>query len=269
MSFLAGRLAGTEGAYFLQESKQAVSKIIEKSKTHLPSSTSPTIKPLTEESADVLPEILRHSLPSKIFQNRTSNSSSLSSSSKWALHSDPNLASSVSPDVLNPLRGYLSLPQVTFGPKRWVNVAFIILLFLRWLRWNLPNTDNSVLASTANEMRRDRYTHVKPEKLKAAADGFSQIGKAFAAATLFVFGGASLTLGLAASKLEMHNADDIRTKGKDIVQPKFEAFKQQLIPLRSWADNMSKKWHFEREQEIKEKPVIKELSRILGAKPSN
>ncbi|KAK6919325.1 hypothetical protein RJ641_015229 [Dillenia turbinata] len=247
MSFLAGRLAGTEGAYFLQESKQAVSKIIEKSKNHLPSSS--TTKPSTEESADVLPEILRHSLPPKIFQNQTSNSSSLSKSSKWALHSDPNFASSVSPDVLNPLRGYLSLPQVTFGPRRW----------------NLPNAENSVLASTANEMRHDRYTPLNPEKLKAAAD----VGKAFAVATLLVFGGASLTLGLAASKLETYNADDIKAKGKDIVRPKFEVFKEQLIPLRSWADNMSKRWHFEREQEIKEKPIIKELSRILSAKSSN
>lgn len=29
---------------------------------------------------------------------------------------------------------------------------------------------------------------------------------------------------------------------------------------------MSKKWHFEREENIKEKPLVKELSKILGAK---
>ena len=32
---------------------------------------------------------------------------------------------------------------------------------------------------------------------------------------------------------------------------------------------MSKKWHVEREEDIKEKPIIKELTKILGAKTSN
>lgn len=32
---------------------------------------------------------------------------------------------------------------------------------------------------------------------------------------------------------------------------------------------MSKKWHLERDKNIKEKPIIKELSKILGAKTSN
>ncbi|CAL5365128.1 unnamed protein product [Camellia sinensis] len=40
--------------------------------------------------------------------------------------------------------------------------------------WQLPNIDSSVLASTANELRRDKYTPVNPEKLKAAAVGLSQ-----------------------------------------------------------------------------------------------
>lgn len=39
-------------------------------------------------------------------------------------------------------------------------------------RWDLPESENSVLASTANELRRDRYgTPVNPEKLKAAGEG--------------------------------------------------------------------------------------------------
>lgn len=41
-------------------------------------------------------------------------------------------------------------------------------------RWQIPNSDNSVLASTANELRRDKYVAVNPEKLKAAAVGLSQ-----------------------------------------------------------------------------------------------
>jgi hypothetical protein len=86
----------------------------------------------------VLPEVLRHSLPSKIF-GKPYEPSSLSTSSKWALRSDhPNSSSTVSPDVLNPLRAYVSLPQVTFGPKRYtthlsINITFLLLSFFFFL----------------------------------------------------------------------------------------------------------------------------------------
>lgn len=43
-------------------------------------------------------------------------------------------------------------------------------------RWKLPPAGSSVLASTANELRQDRYTHANPEKLKAAADGLANGG---------------------------------------------------------------------------------------------
>ncbi|XP_057955952.1 uncharacterized protein LOC131149498 [Malania oleifera] len=256
MSFLAGRLASTEGAYFLQESKHAVGRLVGKNKNRkiLPPSPTSSIASSLEvddAAADVLPEILRHSLPSKLFEPPLD--SSLSPPSKWALPSDAGGVSSVSPDALNPLRAYLSMPPVTFGPKRW----------------ELPVTEHSVVASTANELRRDKYTHVNPEKLKAAAEGLSQIGKAFAVATAIIFGGATLMFGLVSSKLELHNTDDIRTKGRDLVQPKVEMFREQLIPLRTWADNMSRKWHLERGEDAKEKPMMKELSKILGAKTAN
>ncbi|KAL7000045.1 hypothetical protein U1Q18_001194 [Sarracenia purpurea var. burkii] len=249
MSFLAGRLAATEGAYFLQESKHAVGRLAQKTKTKLPSTSQSPIE--NEALADVLPEVLRHSLPSKIFQSPPD--SSLSTSSKWVLESHPNDSSSVSRDALNPLRAYVSLPQVTFGPKRW----------------ELPNADNSVLASTANDMRRDKYTPVNTEKLKAAAVGLSQIAKAFAVATALVFGGATLTFGLVASKLDLHNSDDIKAKGKDLVQPKLETVKELLTPLKNWAGDMSKKWHLEKGGDIKDKPLVKELSKILSAKTPN
>ncbi|KFK42824.1 hypothetical protein AALP_AA1G044300 [Arabis alpina] len=252
MSFLAsGRLAGKEAAYFFQESKHAVNRMAEKypvTGKKIPSS--PVDQP--EIQPDVLPEILRHSLPSRIY-GRPPDASSLSQFSKWALESDPNAVASISPDVLNPLRGYVSLPQVTFGRRRW----------------DIPEAENSVLASTANDLRRDRYgVHVNPEKLKAAGEGLQHIGKAFAAATVIIFGSATLVFGTAASKLDMRNADDIRTKGKDLFQPKLESMKEQVEPLRTWADNMSKKWHFENNDgtNIKEKPILKELSRILGPK---
>lgn len=122
MSFLAGRLAGKEGAFFFEESKHAVTRLAQKIK---PSNSIAAAK--NQElaaSPDVLPEILRHSLPSKIFQCHTSADSSLSGASKWALPTDPNKTTSVSPDALNPLRAYVSLPQVTFGPKRFFFFSF-------------------------------------------------------------------------------------------------------------------------------------------------
>jgi len=121
MSFLAGRLAGKEAAYFFQESKQAVGKLAQKNPNPKTNTNNNNNLNFHEEHdhADVLPEVLRHHLPSKVFRNDEITSSSFSAS-KWVLPSDPKMHSSVSPDVLNPLRAYLSLPQVTFGPKRFL-----------------------------------------------------------------------------------------------------------------------------------------------------
>lgn len=116
MSFLGGRLAGKEGAFFFEESKHAVTRLAQKINKN--PSSSPSANQESAASPDVLPEILRHSLPSKIFHSPSSADSSLSNSSKWVLPTDPNKTNSVSPDALNPLRAYVSLPQVTFGPKR-------------------------------------------------------------------------------------------------------------------------------------------------------
>ncbi|XP_065873737.1 uncharacterized protein [Euphorbia lathyris] len=255
MSFLAGRLAGKEAAYFFQESKHAVNRLAEKSATPAPKPPSPNNLSSNQQSqADVLPEVLRHSLPSYIF-GKPSDPSSLSTTSKWALLSDPNKPLSVSSDALNPLRAYVSLPQVTFGPKRW----------------EMPAQESSVSASTANDLRKDRYTPISPEKLKAAAEGITYIGKAFAVATAVVFGGSILVFSLAACKLEMHSSDDIRSKGKDLFQPKLETIKEQLVPLKTWAEHTSKKWHVNvnREEDIKAKAMVKELSKFFGAKKSN
>ncbi|KAM7495231.1 hypothetical protein LguiB_029840 [Lonicera macranthoides] len=248
------RRLGKKGCVERETSQLNVAKLVQR----VPSPTKEFIKSYIgictiETGSDVLPEVLRHSLPSKIFQPPPD--STLSGGSKWALSSsDPNnVYYSVSPDALNPLRAYVSLPQVTFGPKRW----------------QLPNADNTFQASTANDLRRDKYTPVNPDKLKAAAAGLSQIGKAFAVATTIVFGGAALMFGVAASKLELHNGDDIRTKGKDLIHPRFEMIKEQVMPLRTWAEGVSKKWHWDKGDDIKEKPLIKELSKILGPRTSN
>ncbi|CAJ2653695.1 unnamed protein product [Trifolium pratense] len=253
MSFLAGRLAGKEAAYFFQESKQAVTKLAQKN-NHNPISK-PNVadeQQHLQDHADVLPEVLKHSLPSKLFRDETVDATS-SSFSKWVLPSDLKLRSSVSPDALNPLRGYVSLPQVTFGPKRW----------------EMPEAAHGVSASTANELRQDRFAvHVNPEKLKAASEGLANVGKAFAIATAVVFGGAAMVIGTVASKLELHNMGDLKTKGKDSVEPQLENIKNQFVPMKIWAENMSKKWHLEK-KDVKQKTIVKDLSKILGAKSSS
>ncbi|XP_052158231.1 uncharacterized protein LOC127775952 isoform X1 [Oryza glaberrima] len=215
MSFLAGRLAAKEGAYFLQESKHAAGRLAEK----LPASApAPAPAPgSTSPSPDVLPEILRHAVPIKA--TPPPGEPSLSASSRWAVPRGGAEAAGLSPDALNPLRSYVSLPQATFGPKRW----------------QLPNEQPNYSASTANERRRDRHPPpMDPEKLKAVIAGYSQIGKAFIAATILVFGGSTAVLLYTADKLQLHSVDDVRTKGRDAVQPRADMIKEQIAPLRSW-----------------------------------
>lgn len=36
----------------------------------------------------------------------------------------------------------------------------------------MPSAENTVMASTANELRKDKNAPMSPEKLKAAAEGF-------------------------------------------------------------------------------------------------
>ncbi|CAH8385942.1 unnamed protein product [Eruca vesicaria subsp. sativa] len=90
VSFLGGRLAGKEAAYFFQESKPAVNRIAEKS---LPTTAKKLPPSPSDIQPDVLPEVLRHSLPPRLYGPRL--------------------------DILNPLRGCVSLPQVTFGSRRF------------------------------------------------------------------------------------------------------------------------------------------------------
>ncbi|OAY79211.1 hypothetical protein ACMD2_00055 [Ananas comosus] len=257
MSFLAGRLAATEGAFFLQESKNAAGRLAQK----LPppsSSAAVASSASVAEAADVLPEILRHSLPlhgsSAAAAAAAAADPSLATASKWVLpRTSPSPSSGASPDALNPLRAYVSLPQATFGPKRW----------------QLPDEQPHYSASTANELRQDRYPPVDSEKLKAAIAGYSQIGKAFVIATTMVFGGAAVLFLYTARKLQLHSTDDIRTKGRDVIQPGADVLREQMIPLRTWAEKMSRKWHFQQGKEAKERTIVKELSKAFGARTSN
>ncbi|EPS59127.1 hypothetical protein M569_15683, partial [Genlisea aurea] len=231
MSFLARRLASAEGSYFLQESKRAVVRISKNQNKTSVATDQDLASVDVGSSADVLPEVLRHNLPSKIFHGSSEIPASSSfGASMWTLKPDSQSnGSAVAPvNVLNPLRGYVSLPPVTFGPKRW----------------KVPNSENTPVASTANDLRQDKYAPNDTEKLKAAAAGLSRIGSAFAIATALIFGGFALMSSLLASKFEVHNMRDIRYKGKELLRPKVDTFRDQLNPLRSWVENVSGKWRY-------------------------
>ncbi|KAF3329112.1 hypothetical protein FCM35_KLT06190 [Carex littledalei] len=253
MSFLPGRLAAAEGSYFLNESKHAAGRLAEKLPSS-PASASASPSPHSDVApADVLPEILRHSIPIK--RASSGSDASLSTASKWVLNGSGS-ANSVSADAINPLRAYVSLPQVTFGPKS---------------RWQLPSEQTHFSASTANDLRRGQVSSSPdPEKLKALMHSYSQIGKAFAVATIVVFGGVTALSVYTAHKLELRTTDDIRTKGRDAIQPRVDKLKEQMSPFRSWVENMSRRWHVEEgNKEAKENPLIKELSKAIGVKTSN
>uniref|UniRef100_A0A8R7UZZ8 Uncharacterized protein n=1 Tax=Triticum urartu TaxID=4572 RepID=A0A8R7UZZ8_TRIUA len=217
MSFLAGRLAAQEGAYFLQESKLAAGRLAAK----LPASARGPRPASPPPSPDVLPEILRHSVP--IRPTPPPADPTLYGSTRWALPQGGAEAAGVSPDVMNPLRSYVALPQATFGPKRW----------------ELPTEQPYYSAATANERRRDMHPPpMDPEKLKAVIDGYSQVGKAFLAGTVLVFGGATAVLLYTANKLQLHSVDGVKAKGKDAVQPHADMIKEQIAPLRKWVTKL-------------------------------
>ncbi|CAA6670591.1 unnamed protein product [Spirodela intermedia] len=251
MSVLGRRLAGTEGAYFLRESKNAAGRLAAQNKKGT-GNRKPSVGVIVggaaaENLADVLPEVLRHSIPLRPEQDVVS--SSLAEGCKWTLGKDVPASFPRQGGAMNPLREYVSLPQVTLGPKRW----------------RLPDGESSILASTANELRRDRYPEpVDSEKLKAAAAGLSQIGKAFAIATTVVLGGATSVFVLTASKLHIQSTDDVRARGRDLIQPAAEFFRERMGPFRTWAENNSRKWRPVGGDGPEEKEVIKQLSKTLG-----
>ena len=131
MSFLAGRLAATEGAFFNQHSKQAAIALKQKlNPNSIPSSTSnPNLAPGESSSqADVLPEVLRHSLPitphsaAELVQQVESAPAATSIAATINLTLNPRRAVAVKHD--GGLRGAVavehlaSVPQTTFGRKK-------------------------------------------------------------------------------------------------------------------------------------------------------
>lgn len=246
MSFLAGRLAGTEGAFFAQQSKIAAARLREKLGDADSPSTSAAKKigNYSESKADVLPEILSHSMPpytysgqdvsassSLCMQSSLASVPSLSTRGKGGGGSD-QLGGYHDPNVMNPLTAWVSLPRATFGPKRWT----------------LPSEESSLQASTANELRQDLIASVDIEKMKAATEGFSTIGKAFAIATGIVFGGTILVGTILTAKLQLHTRDDIKREGKNVIQPKVDVIKERFMPVKTWGEKMSQKWQLDKKK---------------------
>lgn len=57
----------------------------------------------------------------------------------------------------------------------WCIALSFIMYHIVECRWQLPESESSVSASTANELRRDRHTTpINLEKLKAATEGLTQ-----------------------------------------------------------------------------------------------
>ncbi|KAF8772515.1 hypothetical protein HU200_005472 [Digitaria exilis] len=235
MSFLAGRIAAAkEGAFFLQESKTAVGRLAEK----LPASASAPGGASAPPSPDVLPEILRHSVPIKGTPPPSETSLSASTGERRGRGPPPRRAQPAP---------FLRLAAAShLWPQKVSALSHCLIV-----SWQLPTEQPNYLASTANERRWDRNPPpMDPEKLKAIVT----VGKAFLAATILVFGGGTAV-------------DDVKTKGKDALQPRADMIKEHIAPLRSWAEEMSRKWHFEGDKEAKEKSVIiRELSRSLGSR---
>ena len=132
MSFLAGRLAATEGAFFNQHSKQAAIALKQKlnpNSTPSPSTSNPNLAPGGSSSqADVLPEVLRHSLPiiphsaAEQMQQIESAPAATSIAATINLTLNPRRAVGVKHD--GGLRGAVavehlaSVPQTSFGRKK-------------------------------------------------------------------------------------------------------------------------------------------------------
>uniref|UniRef100_A0A453R8B3 Uncharacterized protein n=1 Tax=Aegilops tauschii subsp. strangulata TaxID=200361 RepID=A0A453R8B3_AEGTS len=116
----------TGGCILPQESRNAAGRLAQK----LPASEHGPRPAPPAPSPDVLPEILRHTMPLR--PTLPPPNSTLYGPTRWALPSGGAEAAGVSPDVLNPLRSYVALPQATFGlgPKRCASGAFgIDLMF--------------------------------------------------------------------------------------------------------------------------------------------
>ncbi|KAI4325078.1 hypothetical protein MLD38_030505 [Melastoma candidum] len=205
MRFLARRFAATGGPNFLEGSNRALSLL----RIHADRSYCVVPKPSSVDGE-------RPSLPDPL----------------------PDRSSAAESSALRP---DLSLPPVTFGPKRW----------------EYGHEECSDSDTLADDLRRDRDD--EPVDSEAVAQGLAYVWKAFGIATVIVFGGASLIFGLVAAKLEIRSRDDIRLKGRELIRQKLDTVREQIVPLNKQAENLSQRWRGEE---------IAEQNQALGQKPS-
>ncbi|MCO5605315.1 hypothetical protein L7F22_059497 [Adiantum nelumboides] len=230
MSFLGRRGAALEGAFFSQTSKEAIARLREKAaKSSSPlaveSSTNAALAPEREADADVLPEILQHSLPEQQQYDDLLPSSLSPSPSSLA-----SLASPKSPSPVQHRRmdttglAFLPiLPQASFGPRRWTP----------------PDEEVKISASTANEARQEGMPTINDAQAKALLEGYGVVLKAFLIATAIVVGGATAGIAILVSKLQLHSLEDVRIKGHEHLQPRIEAVRRRFEPWREWVQKRS------------------------------
>ncbi|KAH7422798.1 hypothetical protein KP509_12G026200 [Ceratopteris richardii] len=232
MNIFARRAAASEGAFFSQASKESIVRLREKTpRSSAPaagdaSSTGDVALLKDEVNPDVLPEILQHSLPKHQQYDPLPTSSSPSPSSLVSLASakPSNVASRHRADN-NGLAFLPTLPQASFGPRRW----------------KVTEEEVKLMASTANEARfLDDTPTMDDAKAKALVEGYGVILKAFAVATALVIGGATVATTALMSKLQIHSTDDIRVKGSEHMQPRAEAIRSLFEPWRQWVQERLK-----------------------------
>ncbi|KAH7422799.1 hypothetical protein KP509_12G026200 [Ceratopteris richardii] len=164
MNIFARRAAASEGAFFSQASKESIVRLREKTpRSSAPaagdaSSTGDVALLKDEVNPDVLPEILQHSLPKHQQYDPLPTSSSPSPSSLVSLASakPSNVASRHRADN-NGLAFLPTLPQASFGPRRW----------------KVTEEEVKLMASTANEARfLDDTPTMDDAKAKALVEGY-------------------------------------------------------------------------------------------------
>ncbi|CAM6084414.1 unnamed protein product [Calypogeia fissa] len=266
MSFLAGRMAATEGAFFKEQSKAAAKLLKEKMdpKKLAEKASSPN----TNANADTLPEILMHSPPTpppgfsppsvvaKRPPSPVPEGSSLAGFSQSILKQvtkvdgPPRLGLSkiIGKDPVE--RFSPSLPrEATFGPRRW----------------NLEHSPGSQpVPSTANAARLEAEPVVDPPTQEEVREGMVAIAKAFAVSTTLVFGGAAVAIGYLGYRLEWHSLKDIKTKSREVMVPRVEAIREWFKPTQQWALQKAEKWKL---QEAERQALGVEFANSLGVQP--
>ncbi|KAG0555501.1 hypothetical protein KC19_12G173600 [Ceratodon purpureus] len=255
MSFLPGRLAATEGAFFNQHSKQAAIALKQKLKSSTPTPASSNSESVLKPSqADVLPEVLRHSLPIAPTAAEVAASNVISTPARSSLAASLNsvLGRRTAPQdgtartgvpSIQAVDHLASVPQTSFGRKKW----------------NIDAPDVQMVASTANESRLLTKDSVVDQK--AAMEGLFVVTKAFAVATAFVFGGSIIAASVTASQHDVKSLDDLRTKGREYFTARAEQLKKRFEPLKSWTDQKSESWKIE---ESRRRAIGADYAKSLG-----